>query len=209
MRVCAATLGIGFSDSATALQQRINSVLSAPGIPYAAELVDAGVASRLQLVEKPQILVRLGGNAAAVAAQRSAIESLGGARMVDSQVWDNLRALEDSAAGAPPVVMRLSTIPQQVGQLWHAVHSALGEQPAFVHSTPSLGIVRCILPPDASFDAIEKLSQIKATVIFERLPRAAWESFSPSVVSDRLSQRVKTAFDPLNILNPGILGPKL
>ena len=203
------TLAIGVSDSATALQLRINSVLSAPGIPYSVELIDADIASRLQLAEKPQILIRLGGNAAAVAAERSAIESLGGARNVDPQVWDNLRTLEDSTGGSPPVVARLSTIPQQVGALWHAIHSALGEQPAFVHSTPSLGIVRCILPSDVSLEAIEKLSQLQATVIFERLRRDDWERFSPSVVSDRISQRVKTAFDPSNILNPGILGPKL
>jgi glycolate oxidase FAD binding subunit len=203
------TLGLGVSDSATALQQRINSVLSAPGIPYSVELIDAGVASRLDLAEKPQILVRLGGNDAAVAAQRSAIESLGGARMIDMQVWENFRTLEDSTGSAPPVVIRLSTIPQQVGRLWHEIHGALEEQPAFVHSTPSLGIVRCILPSDASIDTIGKLSQLQATVIFERLPREGWERFSPSVVSDRISQRVKTAFDPFNILNPGILGPKL
>ena len=203
------TLGIGVSDNATAIQQRINSVLSAPGIPYSVELIDAGVASRLQLAEKPQILIRLGGNSAAVAAQRSAIESLGGARMVDSQVWDNLRTLEDSTGGAPPLVMRLSTIPQQVGQLWHAINRALGEQPAFVHATPSLGIVRCILPADASLDTIDQLSQLQATVIFERLSKEGWKRFSPSVVSDRISQRVKTAFDPANILNPGILGAQL
>ena len=203
------TLGIGVSDNATALQQRINSVLSAPGIPYSVELIDAGVASRLQLAENPQILIRLGGNSAAVGAQRSAIESLGGARTVDSQVWENLRTLEDSTGGAPPVVMRFSTVPQQVGQLWHAIHHALREQPAFVHATPSLGIVRCILPSDSSFDAIEKLSQLQASVIFERLSREGWERFSPSVVSDRISQRVKAAFDPFNILNPGILGLKL
>ena len=203
------TLGIGVSDNATALQQRINSVLSAPGIPYSVELIDAGVASRLQLAEKPQILIRLGGNAAAVAAQRSAIEALGGARTIDSQVWDNLRTLEDSTGGAPPLVMRLSTIPQQVGQLWHAVNRALEKQPAFVHATPSLGIVRCILPADASLDTIDQLSQLQATVIFERLSKEGWSRFSPSVVRDRISQRVKTAFDPANILNPGILGVKL
>jgi FAD/FMN-containing dehydrogenase len=33
-----------------------------------------------------------------------------------------------------------------------------------------------------------------------------WERLSPSVIGDRISQRVKNAFDPLGILNPGILG---
>jgi FAD/FMN-containing dehydrogenase len=69
--------------------------------------------------------------------------------------------------------------------------------------------VRCILPADASLDTIDQLSQLQATVIFERLSKEGWSRFSPSVVSDRISQRVKTAFDPANILNPGILGVKL
>ena len=43
-------------------------------------------------------------------------------------------------------------------------------------------------------------------VIFERLPADVWSEVSPSVVSDELSQRVKRAFDPHYILNPGILG---
>jgi hypothetical protein len=43
-------------------------------------------------------------------------------------------------------------------------------------------------------------------VIFEKLPPEVWSGVSPSVVSDGLSQGVKRAFDPHNILNPGILG---
>jgi len=33
-----------------------------------------------------------------------------------------------------------------------------------------------------------------------------WEVLSPSVSADRLSRGIKQAFDPANILNPGILG---
>ena len=45
-----------------------------------------------------------------------------------------------------------------------------------------------------------------AHAIFERLPADVWKEVSPSVVSDELSQRIKRAFDPHHILNPGILG---
>jgi FAD/FMN-containing dehydrogenase len=44
-------------------------------------------------------------------------------------------------------------------------------------------------------------------VIFEKLPADVWPLVSPTVVNDGLSRRVKDAFDPFNILNPGILGP--
>jgi hypothetical protein len=100
-------------------------------------------------------------------------------------------------------------MPQHVAQVWHDIHEALRDQPAFVHATPSLGIVRVILPASADAAAIERLAQIGATVIYERLRSDLWQSLSPSVVSDRISQRVKEAFDPFNLLNPGILGPKL
>jgi hypothetical protein len=43
-------------------------------------------------------------------------------------------------------------------------------------------------------------------VIFEKLPPEAWPTVSPSVVRDALSQGIKRAYDPHNILNPGILG---
>ena len=43
-------------------------------------------------------------------------------------------------------------------------------------------------------------------MIFEKLPPDIWSAVSPSVVSDPLSQGIKRAYDPRNILNPGILG---
>jgi len=43
-------------------------------------------------------------------------------------------------------------------------------------------------------------------VIFEKLPADVWPVVSPSVASDPLSRGIKRAYDPHNILNPGILG---
>jgi FAD/FMN-containing dehydrogenase len=43
-------------------------------------------------------------------------------------------------------------------------------------------------------------------VIFETLPAEVWSQISPSVVADPLSRGIKKAYDPFNILNPGILG---
>jgi FAD/FMN-containing dehydrogenase len=42
--------------------------------------------------------------------------------------------------------------------------------------------------------------------VFEKLPPELWAAVSPSVVGDSLSQGIKRAYDPHNILNPGILG---
>jgi hypothetical protein len=42
-------------------------------------------------------------------------------------------------------------------------------------------------------------------LVFEKLPAQVWTGI-PSVVSDSLSRGIKKAYDPNNILNPGILG---
>ncbi|HEX6574681.1 MAG TPA: FAD-binding protein [Gemmatimonadaceae bacterium] len=202
------TLALGVSDNATALQQRINNVLEAPGIPFSVELVDSRLSAKLGIAEKQQLLIRLGGNAAAVNAQRSAMESLGGARIIDARVWDTLRTFEDEIGDNPPIVIRVSGVPQRVGQIWCDLQKAIEAQ-GYMHATPSLGIVRCVLPASAPREVISRVASISATVIFERLPREMWSEFSPTVTGDRISQRVKHAFDPLDILNPGILGPKL
>ena len=202
------TLSLGASDSITALQQRINSILEAPGIPFAVELVSSSLAEKIGIASKQQLLVRLGGNAAAVNAQRSAMESLGGAKEMDMSVWERLRTIEDSA-GRPPVVIRLSCLPQRVAETWSETHAVLDTiNGACMHATPSLGIIRCILPAETDLATLERLTHLRAnpTVIFERLPHDTWEMLSPSVIDDRISQRVKNAFDPLGILNPGIMG---
>jgi hypothetical protein len=43
-------------------------------------------------------------------------------------------------------------------------------------------------------------------VVYEKLDPQVWSLFSPSAVTDPLSQGIKRAYDPHNILNPGILG---
>ena len=202
------TLALGASDSVTALQQRINSILQAPGIPFAVELLDSSLSERIGIAGKQQILVRLGGNAAAVNAQRAAMESLGGAREMDPAVWDRLRVIEDSVDRSP-VVVRLSCLPQRVAETWSEAEAVLVmTSGACMHSTPALGVIRCIVPGGTDLATVELLTRLRAnpTVIFERLPRDAWAVLSPSVIGDRISQRVKNAFDPHGILNPGILG---
>lgn len=205
------TVSLGASDGATALSQRINSILAAPGIPFAVELIDANTASMIGLSNKQQILVKLGGNSAAVSAQRAAMDALGGTRDVDRRAWDQLREIEGkvtSGAGAP-IVMRISTLPQMLSQVWSDIRARISDEAGVaMHATPSLGLMRCILPSSAEISTIHGIISAApgATVIFERLPHDAWDLLSPSVIGDRLAQRVKRAFDPSNILNPGILG---
>jgi FAD/FMN-containing dehydrogenase len=43
-------------------------------------------------------------------------------------------------------------------------------------------------------------------VVYERLDPEVWPLVSPSAVLDPLSQGIKRAYDPYDVLNPGILG---
>ena len=110
----------------------------------------------------------------------------------------------------PPIVIRFSTLPGRIVDLWtNLQRSGIPIPGVMMHATPSLGIVRCILPGSSSLDAVESLvgTASGATRLYERLPSSLWDSMSQSVTDDRISQRIKRAFDPGNILNPGILGP--
>jgi hypothetical protein len=80
-----------------------------------------------------------------------------------------------------------------------------------MHASVARGTVRCILPTGPSGDVMNLLSERAAdeTVIFESLPGNLWAKLSPSAISDRVSQSIKKAFDPFDILNRGILGPSV
>jgi glycolate oxidase FAD binding subunit len=202
------TLSLEVPHNPAALAQRITSILSAPGIPLAVELIDASMAERLVLRRKEQILVELGGNAAAVAAQKDALANMGGVTQIESRVWSDLRSVEDRAV--PPIVVRISSLPARLAEVWTNAQSVLGGTiGTLMHATPGLGVVRCILPSDTPLAMVQRLVSATdgTTSVFERLPAAIWAALSPTVVADRISQGIKKTFDPSNILNPGIMGP--
>ena len=75
------------------------------------------------------------------------------------------------------------------------------------HASIERGVVRLIVPATAH-EVVAPLVRClasHASVLGERLPRAAWEALP--AVTDRLSRGVRAAFDPHQILNPGLLAP--
>jgi hypothetical protein len=44
------------------------------------------------------------------------------------------------------------------------------------------------------------------TRIYERLPANLWSSLAPPAGHGHIDGRIKAAFDPRNVLNPGIFG---
>jgi glycolate oxidase FAD binding subunit len=133
------------------------------------------------------ILVRIAGNARAVAAQRAA---LGPATEVPSDTWRAVRAAEGSSA----MVFRCSDLPTRLGAIW----DALNAPGVTVDASVRRGVVRC--------SGETALPKGVGTVIGERLPAAAWQSLGQGPASDLLSRDLRAAFDPRRIFNPGIFG---
>jgi hypothetical protein len=120
-----------------------------------------------------------------------------------------LRSLDADSDGVNPIVLRLSSLPARLAEIWTTATGRLATvEGAFLHATPALGIVRCIIPATANPEIVTSLvkSLPGVTVVYERLTPELWNVLSPSVVSDRLSAGIRDVFDPHRILNPGILG---
>src|SRR5262249_44872562 len=112
-----------------------------PFVPYACEVVNGPLARHLGLGDGIAALTRIGGNRDAVRAQRAALNELGDLRAIDANVWTAMRGMEPAGAN----VVRLPRLPSDVGAPWSDA-VAFGGSDAFVHATPSRGVVRCVVP---------------------------------------------------------------
>jgi glycolate oxidase FAD binding subunit len=185
----------------------LRALLAAPLTPYSLELLGVSPAQALGFGASKVCLIRFGGNAAAVDAQLRELSSLAKSEEAETAVWDRLRNLEKDAG----IVMRISALP-----------STFREVSAFLLSdhipwiseyiNPVRGELRVVAnDPGEAADQEDSLLGIDPAfmpdhhLIFEKLPDETWAEI-PSAVSDPLSRGIKKAYDPNNILNPGILG---
>jgi len=200
------TLTLVLSEESVALRRTLDAVSDARVAPLAMELVNSALARHLALDGGTLLLVRLGGNPPLVSAQQKFFAALGEIRELDMGVWDRLRAAEPPAA----CVVRYSGPLTEFAAMWRGLDRRLAATGSFLHGTPGRGVVRCIVPADQSsalLDLPEPGHDLSR--IFERLPAEAWRILAPGPVNDRLSTRVREAFDPGRLLNPGILGEQL
>ncbi|MEP6904617.1 MAG: FAD-binding protein [Gemmatimonadales bacterium] len=190
------------------LAERLTELTNSPVLPFTMELVSEYLARSAGLPGRPMILMELGGNASVVAAQRDILARMGAVVEVTSATWERIRTAEVSAA----CVFRMSGLPSTLAERWERaqqITALVGG--SLMHASISRGTVRCILPSEPPAEAGNLLSAPNDadTIVFETLPEHLWAKLAPSAISDGVSQGIKRAFDPLDILNPGILGPLL
>jgi glycolate oxidase FAD binding subunit len=188
-----------------ALAAWLERVRQAPLAAWALELVNDTLAHVLGVGDGAALLARLGGNADLVAAQHATLAALGDVIDVRADMWRRLRECEPPEA----TVIRFSRLPSELGDTWDVATSAARPSPhAFLHASVMRGVVRGIFPTvdPRPIDAGLRAAPFGGTRIFERLPASLWATLGGRPVGDRLSRGVKDAYDPLGILNPGILG---
>jgi glycolate oxidase FAD binding subunit len=192
-----------------------------PFTPMAAELLDEGASARLDLGAEPLLLLRLGGSDEALDAQRRGVGALlrsaapkrGEQREIPTEVWTRLATTEPPGAAT----MRISAPVTRFHECWELAQSlakSSSASHAFVRGTPALGVARvAIIGADepAGAEVRRRLHELRSSdrspkVIAERLPRDWWSSLPGGVVNLALHRRLKEAFDPRGILNPGLMG---
>ena len=207
-------------DRPDTIARLVRAAVELRAAPYAMELVNGALASCIGLGPATALLVRLGGNARAVAAQLDALAPLG--RVVDAppDVWTRLRVSEPAGAS----VLRLADWPAGFADAWNiALESAALVPGAMMHGTLSRGVVRLVLSTssdDRLRQVLEQLGRSSARITGERLQADGWTALER--VSDGaahrdgshhvlagLMRRVKETYDPMHLLNPGILGDEI
>ena len=191
-------------------EQRVASLLRAiatvPLAPYAFQLVSPSIARALQVGENAMGIIRFGGNSAGVKTQASALAQIANAGEVDANTWMRLRQLD----GGSHTSLRISSLPQRVVA---AAARILSDDVPGVYTSidPRRGVIRVVAQSSDGTDSSNPIAAgvvqtDSSEIVFEKLPAELWADVSPTVVADPLSQGIKRAYDPRNILNPGILG---
>jgi glycolate oxidase FAD binding subunit len=208
-RTFAVTLDAGDEE----VTKLLHVIAASPLVPFAFELLSRSPARTLGIANTPVCLIRLGGNAPVVDVQLKALSQIAKTREVEHSVWGELRELDRDAES----VIRISTLPSR---FLATSARMLADAPAQVSIciSPGRGVMRLVAHANgerdgadtgvaaSSFELPSDGGDSSATIIFEKLPADVWPVVAPSVVADPLSRGIKQAYDPLNILNPGILG---
>jgi glycolate oxidase FAD binding subunit len=187
------TLALDLPDEPDALATRLRSFRQAAIEPLCAELLSPTCANRIGLGLRAIMLVRLAGNDVGVTDQVSVLSRLGSVEDVTGAAWSALQASDPAEAQ----VIRVSRRPSELARLWSV---AMRIPVVDAHATVARGIVRLRLTSDATFDVA---AFDAGDHWIEETRRAAAVA---SGADEAISRRLRQAFDPAGILNPGVMG---
>ncbi len=201
------SIALGGAEKETA--SLLRAIIGSPLTPFAFVLLNGRAARAISAGEGPIALIRFGGNESMVMAEAAALAQVASPQEVDSDIWQRVRELDDGAA----TVVRISSLPRQFPGVSARILADDAPETRMCID-PRRGVLRLAVGEadevDANaFDTTGVDASDSVETIFEKLRPDVWGEVAPSVVSDPLSQRIKRAYDPHNILNPGILGDLL
>ena len=200
------TVVLAAPGDASALSAIAAKVRALPFAPLACELVDARLAALLGLPSRSAVIVRVAGNARAVAAQLDHLRGLTAAHDAPDDIWKALREIELTGCAS----WRWSQLPSAFGDTWTAAaHATRSLHSAMLHASVMRGVVRVLVPiaaNDSASDMARAATAFTGTTAIEALPAAAWQHVDLSPAQDAVSRAIRLKFDPDGVLNPGILG---
>lgn len=201
------TVVVTLPDAVPLVADLLTRLRAAAVAPVALELVTRTLAHRLGVGAEAALLVRVAGNAEVVTAQRDTLAQLASIADAPANIWSMLRTAEPADAS----VLRTSGSVAGFAETWAAAdRMASMVDGGFAHASVLRSVARVVLPNESGALAPDVVAALRddagASRIFERLPAALWPVLAPTAVGDRLSHRVRDAFDPQRVLNPGVLG---
>jgi glycolate oxidase FAD binding subunit len=204
------TFSVPLDGSPRETAMLLRGIIMSPLTPFALVLLNRGAARLVGAGDTPIGLIRFGGNDAMVRAQAAALAQITSPREADTGIWRRLGQFDDGAAS----VVRISTLPRRfVGLSAEILGDDVPETRTCID--PRRGVLRLAVGEtgDAGEGVVPSAGPVvfsdSVETIFEKLRPDIWKDVAPSAVSDPLSQGIKKAYDPHNILNPGILGDPL
>jgi hypothetical protein len=192
------------SSPSAALDGLATRLRALPFTPVAAELVNAALARHLGVGDDTTLIVRLAGNANAVNAQTQAFGAFGRLSDGPDDVWKRLRDCDRGANAT----WRLSQSPSAFGETWSSMRRSTSDlDQAFMHGSPLRGVVR--VAAKGGVDALRASVIAGVGTLAVELSPADGLTVQESPERRKcaaLERRVRDAFDPRRVLNPGIMG---
>ncbi len=210
---------VATSDSIEKLLALRRSILKSTLQPIAIDLLNPDAAAHLpgDLPKTYLLVAEVSGNRPSVdryereygqMSRQAGVENfLALADIAAAALWDSIRNLMVQAAGEHGFVLRLSTGPSRLGDLFRVTVSSNGALPVLARAGAAVGYACC--PTSEAVRSVLQRAQaggIRSLVEYSPADAKQQVELWPNPSTEfALMQRIKSSLDPHNLLNPGRL----